>query len=220
MKETGTGCFLLVLALTHCFIGTVNTQQNALHTDTNPSGAQQKLDPLRLDFVLLERLLVQATNQERSKRNLDTLTTWLELQKVARNHSREMASLDFFSHESPLTDHHTLADRLKQTEILDGNIIMGENLGFDYLLHIAGIPHYVKMEGDKQIIINGRTNKPVEFQTYRDFAARMVANWLASPGHRDILLHPRYTQIGIGAALGRQNGFDVLFVTQNFVGPL
>ena len=38
-------------------------------------------------------------------------------------------------------------------------------------------------------------------------ARSMVKAWLASPGHRAILLHPRFRRIGIGARVGTFSGY-------------
>jgi uncharacterized protein YkwD len=43
-------------------------------------------------------------------------------------------------------------------------------------------------------------------------AERVVAEWLASPGHRETLLSPAFTRQGIGVAVGPDDG---VYVTQN-----
>ena len=47
----------------------------------------------------------------------------------------------------------------------------------------------------------------------------LVAAWLASPGHRENLLRPQYTRVGVGAYVGRFLGFPgVTLVTTDFAG--
>jgi uncharacterized protein YkwD len=50
-------------------------------------------------------------------------------------------------------------------------------------------------------------------------ARRIVANWMASPGHRANLLHPGWRRIGIGAVRGTFQGYSgVTVVTADFAG--
>ncbi|TSC86583.1 MAG: hypothetical protein G01um10148_569 [Parcubacteria group bacterium Gr01-1014_8] len=45
---------------------------------------------------------------------------------------------------------------------------------------------------------------------------QLVDAWLASPAHRDNILKPQYTEIGIGMATGTYKGKEAIFVVQFF----
>lgn len=47
----------------------------------------------------------------------------------------------------------------------------------------------------------------------------LVEAWMNSPTHRDNIVAPQYTEIGIGTARGRFEGFDTVYVVQLFGTP-
>jgi uncharacterized protein YkwD len=50
-------------------------------------------------------------------------------------------------------------------------------------------------------------------------ARAIVAMWLASPEHRENLLHPGYRLVGVGALRGGFNGYrSALMITTDFAG--
>lgn len=55
----------------------------------------------------------------------------------------------------------------------------------------------------------------------RDFAttAQMVAAWMASPTHRDNIMHPRYQEIGVAVVNGTLDGIETTLVVQMFGTP-
>ena len=96
----------------------------------------------------------------------------------------------------------------------------GENLGMDYLLNLAGITFYILRKNGRKLLIDTKTHQPVQYRTHDQFARRMVQLWMKSPHHRDNLLLDKFTHIGVGAALGENEGARSLYVTQNFYGLL
>lgn len=52
-----------------------------------------------------------------------------------------------------------------------------------------------------------------------DDSTQLVNAWMASPAHRENILKPEYTQIGIGMATGTYEGKETLFVVQFFGKP-
>lgn len=173
-----------------------------------------------MNLDLLENLIVHYTNQERQKAGLAPLAAdQTRLRKAARAHSREMAALNFFSHESPVPAHRTLCDRLRLAGMVLEGSAFGENLCMDYLLNVSGITFYVLRRDGRKYYINSRTRRPVQYRTHDQFARRAVQLLMQSPRHRDNLLKAEYTHIGVGAALGENEGFLSLYVTQNFYGP-
>jgi uncharacterized protein YkwD len=102
---------------------------------------------------------------------------------VARGHSADMLVRHYFSHNSPEGSSH------------DDRIRAGCRLNMD-------------MTGENIWMGTGRQNTNT-----RQLARSIVDNWMSSPGHRSNLLHPEYTDIGVGAAT---NGKEVQ-VTQVFI---
>jgi len=112
-------------------------------------------------------------------------------------------------------------DRLKNAGLSLGNTMMGENIGMDYFLRIARVPFYKRNSSDgKTRYINAKTGKPIEYQTYWEFARQMIDNWMKSPDHRKNILNKQFKRIGIGIARGTFQGFKSIYVTQNFIGPI
>ena len=47
----------------------------------------------------------------------------------------------------------------------------------------------------------------------------LVQAWMDSPSHRDNIVNQQFTEIGVGTARGRYQGFDTVFVVQLFGAP-
>jgi uncharacterized protein YkwD len=180
----------------------------------------REIDPNHFDEALLSRAIVQYTNLERSKHQLKPLTVLSTLQVTATRHSREMASLHYFSHQSPLQKNRNLTDRLVNAGFRLINVTVGENIGVDYFLQIANVPFTITMHQNRKIYTDVSTGKPIRYQTYRQFAQRMVENWMNSPAHRHNILNAKYERIGCGIAAGIYNDLKAIYVTQNFSGSL
>ena len=176
------------------------------------------LDPDHLDMQLLENALIYFTNEARKEHSIKACLFDTYLQQAARAHSEEMVRLEYFSHGSPVLENRRLVDRIRKTGIVLGNTIVGENIGVDYLLRIANVPYYVQYKEGKIVYISGDTGEPIGYQTYREFAYKMVLNWMNSPGHRENILNGKFHRIGIGIALGKFKGIESIYVTQNFLG--
>jgi uncharacterized protein YkwD len=131
----------------------------------------------------LERTIFQYTNEVRQRNGLPTLTWENSLRDVARAHSADMLIRNYFSHENP--DGRTPTDRIR-----------------------AGCRLNMTMTGENIWMSNGRQSGDT-----RQLARHIVDNWMSSPGHRSNLLHPGFTDIGVGVAT---NGRQVQ-VTQVFI---
>ncbi|MBN2082346.1 pre-peptidase C-terminal domain-containing protein [bacterium] len=109
------------------------------------------------------------TNQERANNGLPALIHDVHLELVAQAHSRDMALQQFFAHENPYG--MRFDDRLlavNRPAYSVGSSIAGEN------------------------IYAGRA-VPVE-----DCAAAAVDGWMNSPPHRENILNPNVTHLGVG----------------------
>lgn len=131
----------------------------------------------------LERAVYRLTNQVRQQHGLSPLTWETSLTGVARAHSADMLHRNYFSHQSQ--DGRSPHDRLR-----------------------AGYPFGLTMSGE-----NIWSGAGYDSRDTQRLARIIVDNWLSSPGHRQNLLNPQFTDIGVGVA-GR--GRDVR-ATQVFV---
>ena len=186
----------------------------------NLDGINQFLNPNHLNQHDLEQTLITITNQTRKEHRLQPCRYDMNLRKVARAHSEEMVRLKYFSHESPVAENSQLVDRIKKVGLSVGNTVIGENIGVDYFLRIANVRFYKKVKQGKSVYIAAETGEIIGFQSYWEFANRMVKNWMKSPGHRANILNKDFDRIGIGFSAGLFNGLEAIYVTQNFMGSL
>jgi uncharacterized protein YkwD len=131
----------------------------------------------------LERKIFRLTNEVRRKHGVSSLTWETSLRDVARAHSVDMLRGNYFSHMSP--DGRSPHDRIR-----------------------SGYPFDLSSTGEN--IWMGTGHDPGD--TTR-LARIMVNNWMSSAGHRQNLLNPEFTDIGVGVAA---RGNDVR-ATQVFV---
>jgi uncharacterized protein YkwD len=131
----------------------------------------------------LERAIFRFTNEVRQRNGVRPLGWDNSLRDVARAHSADMLVKHYFSHNSP--DGRTPHDRIR-----------------------AGCRLPLSMTGENIWMSSSRP-----LGDTRQLARIIVDNWMSSPGHRTNLLHPQYTDIGVGVAT---NGRDIQ-VTQAFI---
>jgi uncharacterized protein YkwD len=131
----------------------------------------------------LERKVYRLTNEVRRRHGVPPLTWETSLRDVARAHSIDMLRRNYFSHMSP--DGRSPHERIR-----------------------SGYPFGLSSTGEN--IWSGTGHDPRD--TSR-LAHIIVNNWMSSAGHRQNLLNPEYTDIGVGAAARGKN----IRVTQVFV---
>jgi uncharacterized protein YkwD len=131
----------------------------------------------------LERAIYQFTNEVRQKNGVPPLTWDNSLRDVARAHSADMLVKNYFSHNSP--DGRTPTDRIR-----------------------AGCRVPMSMTGENIWMSSHRPLADI-----KQLARVVVDNWMSSPGHRTNLLHPQFTDMGVGVAT---NGKEIK-VTQAFI---
>ncbi len=131
----------------------------------------------------LERAIYHFTNEVRQRNGVPPLRWENCLRDVARAHSADMLVRNYFSHNSP--EGTSPHERIR-----------------------AGCRFPMSMTGENIWMGSGYPAGNV-----RQLARLIVDNWMASPGHRKNLLHPEYTDIGVGVAAG---GREVR-VTQAFL---
>jgi uncharacterized protein YkwD len=136
----------------------------------------------------LERRIFQLTNEARHKNGLPALDWDKDLALQARDKSDDMLQKNYFSHTDP--EGKNLKDRLQEEKPASYKTIsrIGEN-----------------------IYMGARLDYSTDIKTQ---ARLIVDGWMTSPGHRQNILDPRYTHLGVGVAAKDK----MCYATQVFAG--
>jgi len=134
------------------------------------------------DWPQLERFMWKLINLDRSAYlgpNHDL--EWSNaLAEVARAHSADMLTRNYFAHRSP--EGQDVGNRIKRTRM--PYYLAGENI---FLCHV--LPSWTQIGGAHRCL-------------------------MASPGHRQNILNPRFTDVGIGIAANQSR----YMITEVFIG--
>ena len=157
-----------------------------------------------IDKLQLEHQIHFLTNQHRIDHGLSPLGWDDDLANVARHHSKDMASRNYFSHETPEGKNPTDRGLSKgyDCEKIVGNLIyrgIAENIFqnnlYDKVWYINGIP------------------TSYEWNDLDAIATSTVTGWMESPGHRENILTATYNKEGVGVEISSD---DKVYITQNF----
>ena len=146
----------------------------------------------------IEKSILKYTNDQRIKRGLNELIWDEKLADIAREHSLDMVTNDFFDHINLMGEDPTDRATRHQYPIkkyLGGrtySIGIAENIGTMPTGNVEGIG-YVYSDVDS-------------------IGKALVDSWMASPGHRENILNPEYDVIGVGVAYDGK----YYVATQNF----
>jgi uncharacterized protein YkwD len=155
----------------------------------------------------LEARIHALINKERQKHGLSRLAWDDRLGRIAREHSRDMAKRNYFSHDSP--EGHDFSYRYGKAgytctveEIADGKILSiytgGENIFqnnlYNSITTVNGVAYY-------------------DWNKEEEIAETTVQGWMNSPGHRKNILTPQWRREGIGIFVAPD---DKVYITQNF----
>ncbi len=170
---------------------------------------QEQLDAqvrvLRDNLVTFERKIHDLVNQERVKAGLPALRWEDALSRIARYHSQDMATRNYFDHVSP--EGETFSDRYKKfgytcSRQVGMTVYMGgENL---LLNHVSDYYNYDQNTGE---ILE------YHFLTLDELAANAVSGWMGSPEHRENILFPHFQDEGIGVYVTDDGS---VYITENF----
>ena len=171
----------------------------------SPAGALSGGDEPELDLARLERLIHGAVNDVRIEHGLPAIAWNDTLLFIARAHSEDMASNDFFSHEG--SDDSLPSDRAFRV----GYTCLKE----DGDLRYTGIAENIYMTyryGSRQTVVSGgRSEVFYDWKSMEQIAVDVVSGWMGSPPHRANILEVRHDREGIGVVTRD----DRLFITQN-----
>ena len=129
----------------------------------------------------------QLINEERRDHGLSSLSWNAKIAQAALNHSADMASRDYFQHDSP--EGYDFSWRYSQVgfscSVMKGNMIYG---GGENIMWLEG------------------------YHGVNTIAVATVDGWMNSPGHRENILTSYFQSEGIGVTI---SGNEV-YLTQNF----
>jgi uncharacterized protein YkwD len=134
----------------------------------------------------VEDLVFEMTNQARAARGLAPLARDAELDNAARSFSNDMLVHHFFEHDTP------------------GGPTFEKRLANQYR-------HWVSSMGEN--IWSGSGYNPRKTQ---EIARDIMSDLMKSPGHRENILDPNYTHLGVGVSATHHT----IRATQEFVGRI
>ena len=156
------------------------------------------------DTFEIEKLVHELTNQQRKIHGLSELSFDLEISEISRAHSSDMATRDYFSHETPEGLDPT--GRAKNagyscTKIIGMMIYSGiaENIFQGHLF-------------DSYYTVNGVITS-YDWSSNEEIAQVTVDGWMDSPGHRKNILTEMFDREGIGVVISED---EKVYITQNF----
>jgi uncharacterized protein YkwD len=152
----------------------------------------------------LEERIHESINAERDRNRLPVLELDQDLSRIARAHSLDMATRNFFDHVNP--EGKTPLDRGDAggfpcwKGLADGSYAIGlaenifQNNLYDRVMFVDGKPSYA-------------------WNSLEHIAATTVQGWMGSRGHRTNILNRSHDRSGIGIALTPD---DKVLITQVF----
>jgi len=146
-------------------------EAEALATVEAERKAEEEKQQEQQIIAKLYQLIYPLLNIERENQGLTLLQVSSTLTDLAEEHSQEMVSYDYFSH-----------DRMPDSRPFDWNLRPGFGRGENIFM----MP--------QQLVIPGRRLDPEEL------ANEIVKGWIESPGHRENTLTRYFTHTGIGIA--------------------
>ena len=152
----------------------------------------KSITPKPLNIEEVEQKVHELINEERTKNGLNSLTLNPVLSNIARQHSQDMATRDYFEHDSP--EGKDFEDRYKENNFNCEIKISESTTSTTYATGAENISFLEGYSGEIRI------------------ANAMVDGWMNSPGHRKNILTPYFEKEGIGIA---KSG-NKIYGTQNF----
>jgi len=186
-----------------CFGQSADYYQISAEEFLNSDIVHERFTSDEIDETRLEATIFHCVNQVRRQHQLTEFKFHPRLNQIARAHSKEMAELNYFSHQSPIKKNETMIQRFRNAQT-NWSGQLAENIAVSYT---------------KSSLLSGYFPGEIEnypYDTCLEFAKNILDKWLASAGHRKNILNPQLKRMAIGVARGRLNGLDAIYVTQNF----
>ena len=157
----------------------------------------------RIDPLDLVQRIHHKINEQRRIHGLSRLVWNSPLSQIARHHSEDMSTRNYFGHVSPAG--RSLRDRYARARFRCA-IRRGYKI-YEGAENIALGRLYNSMRRDSRGFVS------YDWNTADEIAEMTVAGWMRSPGHRRNILTSFYGQEGIGVMFGPGNK---ILITQNF----
>lgn len=187
------------------------TKQSGKKLDNVIKFAQKNIDSSKADedkpvydAQQIEYLVHELTNQERQNHGLSVLSFDSEITQIARDHSLDMATRNYFAHETP--DGLNPSDRADQLGYSCQKMIG--------LLIYSGIAENI-FQGhlfDSYYTVSDVITS-YDWISEEEIAEITVQGWMNSPGHRENILTEIFDREGIGVKITADHK---VYVTQNF----
>ncbi|WP_435067692.1 CAP domain-containing protein [Haloplanus sp. C73] len=178
---------------------------NATATPTATATPDQNTAGENLNRSEIEHYLRRYINEERTNRGLRKLDRDSDLIEIARYHSRDMARLGYFAHESP--GGGTMEDRY-------------EKFGYQCRVSTGGDRYLSGAENIAYTVAFSRVDSPTEgtvlLTTEKEIARHLANNWMNSPPHKENILREPWENVGHGIYITQINGEVRVYATQNF----
>lgn len=181
----------------------VFTNFNSIRDSVSGIAVETKTKQPEINIITLENRIHELINEKRRQNGLSALRYDSKLADIARKHSQDMATNNFFDHVN-FNGEDPTARGLKSgyrcykdygSYYIDG---LAENLFennlYDSITYYNGIPSY-------------------DWNTPEEIAQSTVNGWMNSLGHRQNILTATYDAEGIGVAISSN---DQVLITENF----
>lgn len=165
------------------------------------------LSPLKkpeINTTSLENKIHSLINEKRINNGLQPLKTDTKISIIAKTHSEDMATHNYFSHNN-----------LQGENPSDRGNKAGCYCRKDYgTYYTFGLAENIFQNNlyDSYSTINGVITS-YDWNSEEEIAKSTVDGWMNSPGHRQNILTSSYDETGIGVAISND---DKVYITQNF----
>lgn len=176
------------------------------------------IDFENIDLALLDAAVFHETNRQRVENDLPPLDFEPILREAAAIQVRGMVRMQEVSHEHPDADKKTMGDRFEllgiETNILAENVAMVFGIQYE-----SGTDFYKRRESGGMVFSEQPGGTPIPPHTYASFSEHLVADWMASPGHRQNILTKDLRTLGVSSMYDRPAlGMEVFYTAQEFAG--
>lgn len=166
-----------------------------------------------IDQELFNTAVLFYVNVERCNQGLVNLQPDARLMRAALQHSSHMSTNVYVSHKSRQVGFRNLQDRLAKANVKYG--VAGENVAQSFLYAFNKQNVSSNQENCSFNFVNNGSRVPRH--TYDTLAKDLVALWMASPIHRNNILHRSYRRAGATFGINSAQGFcGTIYAVQNF----
>lgn len=170
--------------------------------------------------ALLAAAIFHETNRVRHQLGLRRFRHRTKLDEAADIQAGIGAMLTGADHHNPFPALAETRDRVRAVGLEYERV--AENIALTMTLDMEGLGENVRVKGTgaEREFLDPRTGRPIAPLTYAGFAAAVVQQWMASPGHRANIVDPALRDFGCSAHWRKDySGFDTIYSVQVFIAP-